>query len=407
MRPALGCTEPGIIALACAKASSNATGKIRRVDVYVNAGIYKNAYTCGIPGTDVTGAKYAAALGALAGNADLALMALSGVTPEDVKEAERYIREDRIHVTMTDTGTKLFVDAVAEGEEGTGEARIEGEHTFFSLIRKDERILHRAQYRDAEETGGSLMEYEFREFRSFADTVPYEEILFVKEAVTMNRNLVQKGKAWSRCAVTDSLGEEDPYTENISAAIEARFLGAGDPAMSITGSGAHGLMCTVPLITEADKNGMEEEPLLRAIVLCFLVTMYIKECSGKLSAFCGCGIAGGLGFAYALPYLRGEDLQISERAFFNMASSVTGMICTGGNQACALKGVSAVQAALVAVRIAEKGVSVQPPTGILGDTVEETARNVGLIADPGMVRTDEVILSILRNRESVSQDYMI
>ena len=60
--------------------------------------------------------------------------------------------------------------------------------------------------------------------------------------------------------------------------------------MSITGSGAHGIIATLPLYASAQVNHYSEEQLLRATALSYLVCMYIKEYSGKLSAFCGCAI---------------------------------------------------------------------------------------------------------------------
>ena len=65
MKPAFGVTEPAAIALACAKARSLGEGEPETVKVSVNSGIYKNAYTCGIPGTAKVGNEYSAAFGAL------------------------------------------------------------------------------------------------------------------------------------------------------------------------------------------------------------------------------------------------------------------------------------------------------------------------------------------------------
>ena len=90
-----------------------------------------------------------------------------------------------------------------------------------------------------------------------------------------------------------------------NGAIEARVLGLNYPAMSITGSGAHGIMATLPLYAEYAVKGLSEEKLLRATVLSFLICMYIKAYSGRLSALCGCAIAGGTGAACGLCYLRG------------------------------------------------------------------------------------------------------
>ncbi len=409
MRKALGCTEPGIIALACAKAAVTAGGEVKGIDVKVNSGIYKNAYSCGIPGTSVIGNKYAAALGAVAGDPDKKLMVLEGIDDNDLKTACRLISDDKVKVVLHDISPRIYVDATVTTDKGRARARLEGEHTFFTLIEKDGKILSESDYEEHTEDNTGITDVSYDDIYDYVSEVPYEDISFIEEALNVNDRLVGEGLSWERCTITKAVRDKGypaavVYT---SAAIEARFLGASSPAMSITGSGAHGIICCVPLSAEAGVIGATKERLVRSIALNYLITMYIKECSGKLSAFCGCGIAGGLGLAYALPFLRGESKDVSERAFSNMASSITGMICTGGNQACAVKGIAAVEAAYTAVSIAEMGASVSAPTGILAGNLESTAVNVGMIAYPGMKATDETIIEILRGNEIREHDYII
>ena len=75
------------------------------------------------------------------------------------------------------------------------------------------------------------------------------------------------------------------------------MLGLSRPAMSITGSGAHGIIATIPLFAYYQVNyEVVDDDILRAAALSYLITMYIKEYSGKLSAFCGCGIAAEQGW---------------------------------------------------------------------------------------------------------------
>ena len=88
-----------------------------------------------------------------------------------------------------------------------------------------------------------------------------------------------------------------------------------------------------------------------------------------------------------------------ERAINHMASSITGMICDGGNQGCAMKGVVAVDAAYTSVDMAMKGVYIYNVHGINGETPEETMRNMGLIASPGMVGTEKTIVEILEEKK--------
>ena len=66
MKPALGVTEPGAIAFAAATACSYLEGDVKHILIRLNSGMYKNAYTCGIPGSPHVGNLYAAALGVLA-----------------------------------------------------------------------------------------------------------------------------------------------------------------------------------------------------------------------------------------------------------------------------------------------------------------------------------------------------
>ncbi len=187
-------------------------------------------------------------------------------------------------------------------------------------------------------------------------------------------------------------------------AIEARVLGLSRPAMSITGSGAHGIIASMPLYAACQVRGYPEEALLRATALSYLVCMYIKEYSGRLSAFCGCAIAAGTGMACGLVFLRGGTLAQMSGTIRNMASSITGMICDGGNQGCAMKGLVAVDAAFQAVRLAMAGASVDGVHGINGDTPEETMRNMGLIASPGMEGTEGTILAILDRKQTKREE---
>ena len=83
----------------------------------------------------------------------------------------------------------------------------------------------------------------------------------------------------------------------------------------------------------------------------------------------------------------------------NMASSITGMICDGGNQGCVMKGIAAVGVAYASVEMALKQVSVQSVHGINGRTPEDTMRYMGQIASPGMVGTEATIMDILREKQ--------
>jgi L-cysteine desulfidase len=86
------------------------------------------------------------------------------------------------------------------------------------------------------------------------------------------------------------------------------------------------------------------------------------------------------------------------RVLQNMASGLTGMICDGGNQGCTMKGIVAVDAAFRSVEMAMDGICVDSCHGINGRTPEDTMRHMGMIASPGMVKTEETIVEIMQNK---------
>lgn len=415
MKPALGVTEPGAIAFAVAKARSFTKGDINKVNVAMNSGMYKNAFTCGIPNSNEVGNIFAAALGVVAGNADKGLESLADVTPEDNVKAQEMIDQGKITVELSGITSRIFIEATVETEEDKAIVTIRDSHTNITKIIVNDKVeLETEDEKKTEEDGGeeeshSIHKYTLQQLYDYVTTVDIEEIRFINEAYKVNLELFHEGLENPRTTFARQLlainngkevSDDEQKTASLmcNAAIEARVIGLDKPAMSITGSGAHGIIATMPLYAAYKVNGYTEEQLLRATALSYLVCMYIKEYSGRLSAFCGCAIAAGSGMACALVYLRGGTVEMMAHTLNNMASSITGMICDGGNQGCTMKGVAAVDAAYKSVEFAMNGIYISEVHGINGNTPEETMRNMGLIASPGMVGTEKTIVEIFEDK---------
>lgn len=412
MKPALGVTEPAAIALAAAKARSLTEEEVLRVTVRMNSGIYKNGFTCGIPGTDDVGNAYSAALGVLCGDETKGLLVLENVTQKDVEASRAMVAQGKVDVIMDSVTSNILIEATVKTEHDTCVATLKGSHTNFVFLKKNDEILldvADASSDEAEEVLSPIVDYKVEELFDFALNAPLEDLKFMRDAYKVNTDLANAGMNWERCIITHDMIRQNggkllsddarmSAKTLACAAAEARVLGIDMPAMSITGSGTHGIICTLPIEAYCRVTGIEEEKQLRATAISYLVTMYIKEFSGKLSAFCGCGIAGGTGLACAMTYLFGGDKSCMKMAIDNMAASITGMICTGGNHCCCLKVVSAVDAAFTAATLAANGAAVSAPHGILDASSEQTAKNVGLIAVPGMVETERVIVEIMQNK---------
>lgn len=414
MKPALGVTEPGAIAFAVAKAKAQVGGSVRRVELRLNSGMYKNAFTCGIPGSTHVGNLYAAALGAVGADAEKGLECLDGITEDQQRQAEALVQQGRIHAVMSKVTSRIEIEADVETDQGSATVIIQDSHTNITQIRVNGKVTFQKEAPACvteEESEPLIHRYTLAQLVEYIETVPLEEISFIGEAYRVNLALLEEGLSSSRTTFAPVLlaenggkkiSDDEEKTASLlcNGAIEARVIGLNKPAMSITGSGAHGIIATMPLYAACQVQGYTQEQLLRATALSYLVCMYIKEYSGKLSAFCGCAIAAGTGMAVALCWLRGGDLAAMERVICNMASSITGMICDGGNQGCTMKGIAAVAAAYASVRLAMKGVSVQNVHGINGKTPEDTMRFMGQIASPGMTGTEATIMDILREKQA-------
>ena len=409
MKPALGVTEPGAIAFAVSTAKAHIKGTVKRVGLRLNSGMYKNAFTCGIPGTSEVGNYYAAALGAVAADPKKGLECLEGIGKAEEEAAGEMIKEGMISVSMSSITSRIFIEATVTGETSEAVVTIQDAHTNITKITENGTVVFEKEAKAAQESKEAtplIHQYTLAQMVEYVNTVSAQELDFIKEAYKVNYELLQEGLKSPKTTYGPYLlkknggflvSEDERKTASLfcNGAIEARVIGLSKPAMSITGSGAHGIIATMPLYAVYKINNYTDEQLLRATALSYLVCMYIKEYSGKLSAFCGCAIAAGTGMACALAWLKGAGAETMEKVINNMASSITGMICDGGNQGCTMKGIVAVDAAFDSVELAMDDVYIYNAHGINGATPEETMHNMGLIASPGMTGTEKTIVDIL------------
>ena len=409
MKPALGVTEPGAIAFAVSTAKAHIKGTVKRVGLRLNSGMYKNAFTCGIPGTSEVGNYYAAALGAVAADPKKGLECLEGIGKAEEEAAGEMIKAGMISVSMSSITSRIFIEATVTGETSEAVVTIQDAHTNITKITENGTVVFEKEAKAAQEskeTTPLIHQYTLAQMVEYVNTVSAQELDFIKEAYKVNYELLQEGLKSPKTTYGPYLlkknggflvSEDERKTASLfcNGAIEARVIGLSKPAMSITGSGAHGIIATMPLYAVYKINNYTDEQLLRATALSYLVCMYIKEYSGKLSAFCGCAIAAGTGMACALAWLKGACAETMEKVINNMASSITGMICDGGNQGCTMKGIVAVDAAFDSVELAMDDVYIYNAHGINGATPEETMHNMGLIASPGMTGTEKTIVDIL------------
>ncbi|MHC2963009.1 L-serine ammonia-lyase, iron-sulfur-dependent, subunit alpha, partial [Klebsiella pneumoniae] len=177
---------------------------------------------------------------------------------------------------------------------------------------------------------------------------------------------------------------------NTVAASDARMGGAPVVAMSNFGSGNQGITATIPVVVVAEHLGVDEETLARALSLSHLTAISIHSRYTRLSALCAASTAA-MGAAAGMAWLFTRDINTINTAIINMVSDITGMICDGGSNSCAMKVSSVVSSAFKAVLMAMQNSCAGANDGIVCADVEQTINNLCRLVIKPMTLTDKEI----------------
>lgn len=411
--PALGCTEPVACALACARCREELGGIPDEVEVWVSGNIYKNGMGVGIPGTGMTGLPIAAALGVVCGKSNYGLEVLKDVSVGNNLELAKGLLLNRAVVVRMkpDTKDKLYAEAVCRKGQDTVRTVIVHAHTNIIWVEKNGTVLVNKEYKTVAEEKKQRPELSVARIWKFIHEIRVEDIEFVLKGAEMNKAISDEGlKSAYGLQIGRTLKEniskgllEDDLLNNAliqaTAASDARMDGCEKPVMTNSGSGNQGITVILPVVVAAERFGSSREQLARALALSNLIAAHIHYYLGHLSALCGILIAG-TGSASAITYLMGGNYEQVVNTIKTMCSNLTGMMCDGAKQGCALKVYSGVSAAVQAALLSMHGIKTNND-GIIEDDIEKTIRNVGLIGTTGMEQTDKTILDIMTRKEDL------
>ena len=408
IKPALGVTEVGAIALAAARAYDAVGGSLLHIQMIMNGGMYKNAFSCAIPGTEELGCEMAAALGALGGDWKLGLEVLKNIDANHVAQAKAL--SIPIEIEVDETKDSIYIYAEVTTTKGVGLCRIEDFHANIVYVAKDDEVLFEAEKIEATAAKADVIDFEavtVADMVDYAKNVPIEELDCIKGMIEMNCQLSAEGEKgvglgiWKTLAAFQnkgSLGNDMIYAAQklTCSAMDARLAGLPFAAMSIVGSGSHGILCSMPVVSYGRYMEKSEEEIIRAVALSGLITIFSKHYTGRLSALCGCVLGGGSGAASGILMLMGGGAKEVSAAMDHMAANLTGMICDGGSTGCALKASAGVYSAYLSAMLAMEGVEIPHNFGVIGSSAEQTEKNLGRISDEGMAPMDTTIIDVMK-----------
>ncbi|EOU1828780.1 serine dehydratase subunit alpha family protein [Clostridium perfringens] len=409
--PSEGCTEPIAIAYAASIAAEYLKGEIKEVNIYLSKNVIKNALGVGIPGTGGVGIEIAAALGISIQKSYKKLTILSNFTENELKKAKEIVDKNIINIKQKNTNKALYIEVELLSETSKAKVIIEDTHTNVTLIECDDEIIMDNNSEVSEDLEEDYKLFKIADIYNFAKEADFDDIKFILESAKMNEKVSEEGLKGDYGLQVGSkiiqkgnfnLFSNDASNKIIAAsaaASDARMDGCAMPIMTTAGSGNQGIACSIPVAQTARLLDKSEEELARALVLSNLVTIRIKKHMGRLSPLCGAGIAGATGASCGITYLLGGDLENINYCINNMISDLSGMICDGAKETCALKIATGTNAAIQCANLAINGISATANDGIVAKEVEETIESIETLIQNGFKNVDDTILNIMLEKK--------
>ncbi len=411
--PALGCTEPISLALATACAARHIDkNSIEKIDAFVSPNLMKNGMGVTVPGTGMIGLPIAAAIGAIAGDADAGLEVLKNITDNQITQAKNMLADNKITVQIAKSNKAIYSEANIYTHSDHVKVCIEDQHTNVTLIEKNgETIFQADNTRRCESKNDIILKnMSVRLIYEFASQANFDDIKFILDSAKLNDALSQEGlsKAYGLSIATTlhqqtktGLLADDLLSKVIirtTAASDARMGGATLPAMSNSGSGNQGITATMPVVVVADYLNATPEQLARALMLSHTIAIYIHSKFPPLSALCAASTAA-MGSAAGMAWLLGKgQYEPVDMTICNMIGDLSGIICDGASNSCAMKVSTSVSSGFKAVLMALNQTRVTGKEGIVCDSVETSINNLGAIVSNSMKVIDSQIIDIMSHK---------
>ncbi|HHI5659834.1 TPA: serine dehydratase subunit alpha family protein [Escherichia coli] len=405
----LGCTEPIAIAYAAAVAAKYLNAPILKITGNISENLYKNAMGVTIPGTSYCGVTLAAAIGAIGGNADADLEVLKDITATQITEAYIFNESGNVCLNAVDATDFIFIDITLYSLSDQCRVVIQGSHTNVTevYINNIKQILVRDLI--AANDSGVLPEFSLNDAFKFVTDVAAKDIMFMLKSAEINTALSDEGQrknyglnvsgALSQARKNGFISTDllSQMLINTTAASDARMCGAPLPAMSNYGSGNQGITVTMPVVTLARHLNTDDETLARALALAHLAAISIHMRYTRLSALCAASTAA-MGAAAGMSWLLTQDFQTISYAVSNMISDISGIICDGASNSCAMKVSTATACAFKSVLMAQQNSVAGERDGIVSCDVEGSINNLCKLVLSPMRQTDKEIISIMTRK---------
>lgn len=399
--PAMGCTEPIAIAYCAAVCREQLGAEPEEIEIWVSRNIIKNVKSVVVPNTDhMKGIEVACAAGIVAAHSERQLEVLAYITAEEKVALKELAESGKIKIHVSEEPDIFYIRVFLAANGQNAEVTIRTDHTNLTSIKKNGATILSKPIVPEEEEAKSLWRIE--DVLDAARHMPLDNVKHLLERqIEYNMAISKEGLDHDYGAsIGKILLRRDPDSlrtrarASAAAGSDARMNGCELPVVITSGSGNQGITASVPVVIYAHALAASEEKLLRAVLLSDLITIYLKQGIGKLSAYCG-AISAGCGSGAGIAYLHDCTDEQIEHAVENALAINSGIICDGAKSSCAAKIAMAVEGGLLGFDMAMAERNFEGGDGIVQETADETIAAVGKIASQGMVETDKEIIDVM------------
>ena len=410
LRPAMGCTEPISIAYAAAILTDLLGERAQKISIGLSGNIIKNVKSVVVPATGgMHGIESAVAAGAISASPHKKLEVLTVLTEGDIESVRAYKAECKMDIHELNTQCTFDLHLLGETKDKSASIRITGAHTELVEVTLD-GVSHIEKYTDKAraERNSDGNDSRSEELLSVENIVKFAEECdldplrpYLEKQIELNMAIAEEGlENYYGASIGKLLLESG--TRDVSrlarayaaAGSDARMSGCEKAVCIISGSGNQGITASVPVIIYARELGIDNDTLLRALIVSDLVTVHQKSGIGTLSAYCG-AISAGCGCGAGISFLLGGRYHEIAHTVVNAVAILSGTICDGAKPSCAAKIAMAVEAGIMGYDMAKTGRQFYGGDGIITKGVENTIRNIGRLARDGMENTDKEIIKIM------------
>lgn len=399
--PAMGCTEPIAIAYCAAVCREQLGCFPEQIEIWVSRNIIKNVKSVVVPNTNkMKGIEVACAAGIVAAHSERQLEVLAYIDDSEKDDIKKLAESGMIKIHVSEEPDIFYIRIFAAAAGQNAEVTIRTDHTNITSIKKNGATVLEKPIVPVAEEAQSV--WTIDEVLDAAKHMPLDGVLpLLQRQIDYNMAISQEGLANDYGAsIGKILLHRDPDSlrtkarASAAAGSDARMNGCELPVVIVSGSGNQGITASVPVVVYGKGMGVSEEKLLRAVLLSDLITVYLKQGIGKLSAYCG-AVSAGCGSGAGIAYLHDCTDEQIEHAVENALAINSGIICDGAKSSCAAKIAMAVEGGLLGFDMSMAERNFAGGDGIVQETADETIAAVGKIASQGMVETDKEIIDVM------------